>query len=346
MNSFLKLLGAVLIIVGCFGSCEFFIDKFPHSSSAPPKHDCHWFILSLKNLVLSGILYKAVLTGGVVVLINRSFGLVVTDILNPPSIPPKDCVLLSCGLKKLAGRNCQQFFQSRTSLGGYDGFHGESLRLFRKVHHGFGRCQKTRHMLRPLVLREPLRDSRSDTLESRPTTNLFELWEDGSQLLRLMTGRNYCFPRSLVVPCACLKFPNSLSLRDAVLNVAHHSGQSTTRDGVPQISLKAGIHFPDQAIHPGSTESDSLTFRWGVTLCLPEWNDISLVENAVIEMRAAAMRELKTNSVTEKPTTEKILEFNGPRMECTVESTPHANTQVYSSTYEGAGLIPNGKVRR
>ena len=43
VNFYLKSLGSVLIILGCFGGCErfFFNDKFPHSSSAPPKHDCH-----------------------------------------------------------------------------------------------------------------------------------------------------------------------------------------------------------------------------------------------------------------------------------------------------------------
>ena len=41
-----------------------------------------------------------------------------------------------------------------------------------------------------------------------------------------------------------------------------------------------------------------------------------------------------------KPKMEKILEFDGLRMDCTVESTPHANAQAYNCTYEGAELIP------
>ena len=41
----------------------------------------------------SGILYKAVLTRRVIVLIDRPVGPVVSDILNPPSIPARDCVL-------------------------------------------------------------------------------------------------------------------------------------------------------------------------------------------------------------------------------------------------------------
>ena len=57
--SFLKSLGSVLIILGCFSGRERILvkDKFPHSSSAPPKHDCHWLIFtSLKmceNLAFS-----------------------------------------------------------------------------------------------------------------------------------------------------------------------------------------------------------------------------------------------------------------------------------------------------
>ena len=41
-----------------------------------------------------------------------------------------------------------------------------------------------------------------------------------------------------------------------------------------------------------------------------------------------------------KPTLEEILEFNGPRMDPAAESTPHANTQIYNSTREGAELMP------
>ena len=37
-------------------------------------------------------------------------------------------------------------------------------------------------------------DSKSDALESRPTINLFEQWEDGSHLCKLLTGCNYYFP--------------------------------------------------------------------------------------------------------------------------------------------------------
>ena len=56
-------------------------------------------------------------------------------------------------------------------------------------------------------------------------------------------------------------------------------------------------------------------------------------------MRLAAIRETMTNSKAEKPSMETILEFDGLRMDCAVKSTPHANTQAYNSTYEGASLI-------
>ena len=47
-----KSLGSVLIILGCFGGCEGFFfpnGKLPHSSSAPPKHDCHFFFKYLSD---------------------------------------------------------------------------------------------------------------------------------------------------------------------------------------------------------------------------------------------------------------------------------------------------------
>ena len=179
-------------------------------------------------------------------------------------------------------------------------------------------------------------DSKSDALESRPTINLFELWEDGSNLCKLVTGRNY-LPECLVVSCAWLQRPKTLSLRDAVYGVAHHSREMTTMDRVAH-NLS---HFPNQPSHsPGSTESNSLTFWWGATLCPPEMNDISLPENVVIAMRIAAMRELSTNTETAKPTLESILDFNGLKMDPAGESTSRANTQIFNSTHEGAELIP------
>ena len=55
VNCFFESLGSGLIILDCFGGCEEFSnDKFPHSNSDPPKHDCHWFtFISLMNLAFS-----------------------------------------------------------------------------------------------------------------------------------------------------------------------------------------------------------------------------------------------------------------------------------------------------
>ena len=68
-------------------------------------------------------------------------------------------------------------------------------------------------------------------------------------------------------------------------------------------------------------------------------NDVALAETLVIAMRRAAMREMKLNNEPEKPTLQTILEFGGEKMAPAPESTPHANTKIYSSTYEGAQPI-------
>ena len=41
---------------------------------------------------------------------------------------------------------------------------------------------------------------KSDEPESRPTINLFERWEDGSQLVRAVSARDYHFSMCFVVP--------------------------------------------------------------------------------------------------------------------------------------------------
>ena len=88
-----------------------------------------------------------------------------------------------------------------------------------------------------------------------------------------------------------------------------------------QISLVAGNNYPNQPErNPSSHLSDSLTYWWGATLCPPELNDVSLAESVVILMRYAAIREIQLNTV----------EFQGPRMECAEESTPHPEARVYS----------------
>ena len=127
-------------------------------------------------------------------------------------------------------------------------------------------------------------------------------WPACAEVGSWSAGRNQCFPRSLVVPCAWIQSPKPLSLRDAVRDVAHHEEGVAIRDQVNHINLEAGIHFPNQPIRsPGSTASDPLTSWLGVTLCPPELNDVSLAENVVITRRAAAIRDMTTNSEVQKP---------------------------------------------
>ena len=66
-------------------------------------------------------------------------------------------------------------------------------------------------------------------MQSRPTINLFELWENGSRMLKLVAGRNYWFPKPLVVACAWIKSPSSLSLRDDISRGRiNHKGPTPT----------------------------------------------------------------------------------------------------------------------
>ena len=59
-----------------------------------------------------------------------------------------------------------------------------------------------------------------------------------------------------------------------------------------------------------------------------------LAENVVIAMRTAAMNEMLLNTEAEMPTFQQIL----PRMSPSVESTPHANTQIYGSSSADAQI--------
>ena len=187
-------------------------------------------------------------------------------------------------------------------------------------------------------------DSRPEGLESRPTIRLFELWEHGAHLFKLVIGRNYTFPKSLVVPCAWINSPRALSLRDAVQNVSQHDERGT-KDQPMHINLEAGCHFPNQPVSKlGSILSDPLTYWWGVTLCPPELNDVSLAGNVVIAMRFAAIREMYLNTEVQKPSLEEILECKGSRMDCTIEATPQEDAQAYLSTYEGGGVIQEFEV--
>ena len=93
--------------------------------------------------------------------------------------------------------------------------------------------------------------------------------------------------------------PKAMSLKEAV-------------SGVASDSLTSGSHYPIQPF-PWSAEYKFLTYWWCATICPPEMNDVALEETLIIVMRIAAMRELKTNSMTlcEKPTLQMALEFAG-----------------------------------
>ena len=90
--------------------------------------------------------------------------------------------------------------------------------------------------------------------------------------------------------------------------------------------------------------SDPLTYWWGVTLCPPELNDVSLAESVVIHMRYAAIKEMYLNTEVQKPSLEEILEFQGPRMDFTEESTPHPEARAYLSAYEGGEVLQDFEI--
>ena len=86
-------------------------------------------------------------------------------------------------------------------------------------------------------------DSGPDGLESRPTINLFELWEYGAYLPRLVIARNYSFPKPLVVPCQWVFAPRALSLSDAVNSVSQHE-EGRTWSQASHISMVAENQLP------------------------------------------------------------------------------------------------------
>ena len=66
-----------------------------------------------------------------------------------------------------------------------------------------------------------------------------------------------------------------------------------------------------------------------MTLCPPELNDVSLAEGVVLLMRYAAVKEMYLNAEVQN-SLEEVLEFQGPKMDCTEESTPHSEARAYS----------------
>ena len=91
--------------------------------------------------------------------------------------------------------------------------------------------------------------------------------------------------------------------------------------------------------NPSSHLSDPLTYWRGVTLCPPELNDASLAESVVILMRYAAIKEINLNTEVQKPSLADVLEFQGPRMDCTEEFTPHPVTRICSSIFDGGEVM-------
>ena len=179
------------------------------------------------------------------------------------------------------------------------------------------------------------KDVQPETPEPRPVISLFEHWEEGAHLAVAVNARDFAFPKSLVVPYYWSQAPQALSLQDALNNVSTH-GEKRKWGQASRINVAPGINYPNQPQSiPDSHLSDPLTYWWGVTLCPPELNDVALAETVVILMRLAAMREMRLNEEVNKPSLAEVLEFKGLTMECSIESTPHEDACIYSSTYDG-----------
>ena len=143
----------------------------------------------------------------------------------------------------------------------------------------------------------------------------------GSQLPKLVIARNYSFPKSLIVPCTWVYAPKALSLSDAVKQRVP-TRRRKNKESLVTHQHGSGINYPNQPERsPRSILSDPLTYWWGVTLCPPELNDVSLAESVVIHMRYAAIKEMYLNTEVQKPSLEDILEFQGPRIDFTVHTS-------------------------
>ena len=136
---------------------------------------------------------------------------------------------------------------------------------------------------------------------------------------KLVNARDFGFPKSLVVPFTWMHTPNALSLSDAINSVSQHGERE-----IPGVRHHKSSWYQESItrISPPATRvfhlSDPLTYWWGVTLCPPELNDVSLAENLVILMRYAAIKEINLNTEAQKPSLTDVLEFQGPRMTCAV----------------------------
>ena len=61
-------------------------------------------------------------------------------------------------------------------------------------------------------------------------------------------------------------------------------------------------------------------------------------------MRYVTIKEMYLNAEVQKPSLEEVLEFQGPRMDCTEDSTSYSEARAYSSAYEGGEVMQNAEV--
>ena len=129
---FLKSLGSVLIILGCLGGREGFFPKMHFLSPVqlPPSMIATGLLLYLWHIWHS--LQRCAHRKDDC--IDRQASWICHVRHSQPSFhTPKGLrPFHGGGLTRLAGRSCQNFFQSRTGLGGYDGFSGRASVCFVK----------------------------------------------------------------------------------------------------------------------------------------------------------------------------------------------------------------------
>ena len=80
-------------------------------------------------------------------------------------------------------------------------------------------------------------------MKSRPTINLFEQWEEGAHMPKLVNARGYSFPKSLVVPFTWMYAPRALTLSDAIKYVRQHEERDAWGQA-SQIKLVPGTNYP------------------------------------------------------------------------------------------------------
>ena len=155
---------------------------------------------------------------------------------------------------------------------------------------------------------------------------------------KLVNARDYSFPKSLVVTFTWMYAPKALTLSDAVNYVSQHEERDAWGQA-SQVELVPGTNYPNQPErNPSSHLSDTLTYWWGVTLCPPELNDVSLAESVVILIRFAAINEINLDTEVQKPSLAEVIEFQGLRMECADDGAQHDVS--YPVRAEGEYTVP------